>query len=264
MNTAIRLKALTINLRHESLEDGPDNWPLRKHRTARLIRDYAPDLCGTQEGRKPQIEQLENLLPSHALSAGHREWDAMRMYPCLFYRPRRLRLLESGDFWLSETPFEHASKSWESAYPRLATWALFESIQEGVRLYCCVTHLDHMSPQARLGQSGVLIEQLTRTLSPAIPLILMGDFNDRPGSPPHQNLLSARGGFRDAWIEAQGNEAHSDTWHGFTGNGERGRLDWILLRGPVHVLDVQILRNTYEDRYPSDHFPVYADLRIQQ
>ena len=259
----MQLRVLTVNLRHELADDGPDNWLRRKYRTARLILDHSADLLGTQEGRQSQIRDLEQLIPDYVLSEAHRKWDPERMYPCLFYRSGRFRVLKSGDFWLSETPYEHATKSWGSAFPRMATWALLETIPDGVELYACVTHLDHISAEARLGQTGVLIDELGKIAGGTSPVILTGDFNDQPGSGPYLRLTGAKGFFRDVWTDCKRTEEGVDTWHGFTGNGQRGRIDWVLVRGPIDVLNVRILRDTYDGRYPSDHFPVQADLEIK-
>jgi len=259
----MRLSVLTINLRHELADDGPDNWPRRKHRTARLILDHSADLLGTQEGRQPQIRDLEQLIPDYVLSEAHRQWDPERMYPCLFYRSGRFNVLKSGDFWLSKTPHKHATKSWGSAFPRLATWALLQTIPEGIELYACVTHLDHISAEARLGQTGVLIDELDRIAGDKAPIILTGDFNDLPDSGAYLRLTGTEGRFRDVWADCKRPEEGFDTWHGFTGKGQRGRIDWVLVRGSVVVLNIRILRDTYEGRYPSDHFPVQADLEIE-
>ena len=254
------LSVLTVNLRRETSEDGEDNWPFRKHRTARLIEEYHPDLFGTQEGRRPQIRQLQELVPDYSSAEDHRDWDPERMYPCLFYRAGSFRVTGGGDFWLSETPLRHASKSWNSAFPRLATWALLESTEETKRLFCCVTHLDHLSAPARSGQSRTLLDELTKRIPEDTPVLLMGDFNDVPGSAPYVNLTGPQAGFRDAWTESKKSE--KSTWHGFTGIGDRGRIDWILLKGRVQVLDIKIIENTYDERYPSDHFPVFATVRL--
>lgn len=38
----------------------------------------------------------------------------------------QLRLVRSGNFWLSDTPDIPGSNSWHTSFPRLATWGLFE------------------------------------------------------------------------------------------------------------------------------------------
>jgi endonuclease/exonuclease/phosphatase family metal-dependent hydrolase len=42
-----------------------------------------------------------------------------------------------------------------------------------------------------------------------------------------------------------------------------GRIDWILVRGPVEVATAETVLHAVEGRYPSDHYPVVATLRVQ-
>ena len=255
------LGVLTVNLRREDDSDGPNNWPNRKELVARLIRETSPHVFGTQEGRKPQIEGLHTLLEDFVLADRHRDWDPERFYPCIFYRPDALDLLDSGDRWLSETPHVHASKSWGSAFPRLVTWAHFRTTHNPVEFLFACAHLDHMEPRAREGQVRVLAGLLREEKPDSRPIVLVGDFNDVPGSEPYR-LLAAF--LKDAWLETHPSDCDGDTWHGFqgTGQGQRGRLDWILVSHDVEVLESEILHTSYNNVYPSDHFPVRALLRI--
>ncbi|MEW6443039.1 MAG: endonuclease/exonuclease/phosphatase family protein [bacterium] len=252
-----QLCVLTVNLRREDESDGPNNWPHRRALMARLIREAAPVLFGTQEGRRAQIEDLHGMLSEYAISDRHRNWDLQRFYPSIFYRPELLDLLSSGDRWLSETPELHASKSWGSAFPRLATWARFRTREDRRELLFACAHLDHIEPRAREGQARALADLLAAVNPDRVPLILVGDFNDVPGSRPYAILTSA---LRDAWLEKNPSSLDQNTWHGFSGKGEKGRLDWILVSRAVQVLSAHILRTSYADAFPSDHFPVRADL----
>lgn len=255
------LEVLTINLRRESEEDGPNNWPNRKDLVARLITEVLPHVFGTQEGRRPQVESLADALGAYRISDRHRDWDPERFYPCIFYDPDALEVLASGDRWLSETPDVHASKSWGSAFPRLATWAHFRARGNGAEFVFACAHLDHLEPRAREGQAGVLAA-LLEELDPAMKrVVLVGDFNDVPGSAPYRILTRS---LHDAWKVGNRGESEQDTWHGFLGEAGsgRGRLDWILVGRDVGVLSAEILRTSYGGVYPSDHYPVRARLAI--
>ena len=254
-----QLNVLTINLRHEAAEDGHDNWPYRKKRTVRLIQETAPAIFGTQEGRKPQVQDFSSLLQDYTLCDRHRYWDPARFYPSIFFRNDFLQILESGDRWLSETPHIHASKSWGSAFPRLATWAKCRIISDRTSFLFVDVHLDHVGAEARAGQAQALLELLLELDTNPLPVVIVSDFNDVPGSEPYRILTRE---YKDAWKERCSSERETDTWHGFTGKGQRGRLDWILVSRGVSILDVEILRTSYGGSYPSDHFPVRAMLDV--
>jgi endonuclease/exonuclease/phosphatase family metal-dependent hydrolase len=258
-HSAVIMSILTLNLRRESEEDGVNNWPHRRGLVAQLIKDVAPHLFGTQEGRKPQVYSLLNNLEEYGLADEHRSWDPQRFYPSIFFRQDSIKILESGDRWLSDTPEVHASKSWGSAYPRLATWALCRPKGYRTEFFFVCTHMDHISSEARYGQAGALVELLTQKNPSSLPVILVGDFNDVPGSAPYRTLTRC---LKDVWLEGPSHDAGEGTWHGFSGKAQKGRLDWILVSPEVVARDTQIVRTSFEGRYPSDHFPVKALIEV--
>ena len=255
----LELSALTINLRREHENDGENNWPNRKEYAARLIQENGPHLFGTQEGRKPQILSLYERLTGFARADRHRYWDPNRFYPTIFYRFETFELCDSGDQWLSETPEDHASKSWGSAFPRLATWARLRHKRTGGKFIFTDTHFDHISSEARAGQARTLLKLLSDINGDHLPVIIVGDFNDTPDSLPYQILAEQ---YDDAWRRLHRPDEEVSTWHGFSGVGQRGRLDWVLISPEVEVKAVKILRTSYDNVFPSDHFPVLANLRL--
>jgi endonuclease/exonuclease/phosphatase family metal-dependent hydrolase len=104
----------------------------------------------------------------------------------------------------------------------------------------------------------LILSRLTALGWPQIPAVLCGDFNAGPTSREHALLLQA--GFRDTWIDC----GHPDaaTFHGFRGAAAVGedRIDWILSSGALRPLRVTLIRDAQPPRYPSDHYPVMADL----
>jgi len=255
----VELSVMSLNLRKETEEDGENNWPDRIGLVVRLINQVTPHILGTQEGSRPQVYGLLDALEGYGIADLHRKWDPQRFYPCIFYRRELLEILESEDRWLSETPEVHASKSWGSAYPRLATWARCRSRDSGTEFLFACTHMDHVSAGARCGQARVLEHLLEENNRDGLPLILVGDFNDVPGSAPYATLTSS---LQDVWSNTHSHDTGEGTWHGFSGKAQKGRLDWVLTSPDVRSLDAAILRTSYEGRYPSDHFPVKAVVEV--
>ncbi|MCC7406837.1 MAG: hypothetical protein IT442_02120 [Phycisphaeraceae bacterium] len=50
------------------------------------------------------------------------------------------------------------------------------------------------------------------------------------------------------------------TYHAFKGRGWSARIDWIICRGALVPVAAEIDRWQLEGRYPSDHYPVVAEL----
>ena len=75
--------------------------------------------------------------------SGRRGGGADDEHMGVLYRTDALRLVESGDFWLSDTPDVVGSITWGNLYPRMVTWGLFESRDDGRRFYLFNTHFPY-------------------------------------------------------------------------------------------------------------------------
>jgi endonuclease/exonuclease/phosphatase family metal-dependent hydrolase len=106
--------------------------------------------------------------------------------------------------------------------------------------------------------AGLLLELLDRN-HPATPAILTADANSPPGGDVH-NLLLTR--FCDAWETAAERRGPEGTVHGFGRRQDGRRVDWILLRGPWKPLRIEADTRHQGELYPSDHYPVFADVEL--
>lgn len=253
---------MTFNLRFDSARDGANRWARRRSLVLEVVRRYRPDLLGTQEGRWQQLVYLRRHLPEYVLHAPGRVLDDTCQYPTLFVRRECFRIRAGGEFWLSKTPHHHRSKDWDSAFPRMMSHALLETVAGGRLVRTAVTHLDHAGARARYEQARILAAWCARD---SAPLVVLGDFNDAPGSPVHSLLTSTGTGLRDTWelLRKPENEA-SATHHGFRGIPRKCRMDWILVNGAFEVLEAEIIRDHFEERYPSDHYPYLARVRLRE
>jgi len=244
---------LTINLRYETEEDGLNNWPFRKEAVTNLIKTLKPDVFGSQEGWEDQIEEVQGLLPDYKFYVdAPKEWNRKRMYPCVWVKKEKIGVEQVKTIWLSETPHLPYSKSWGSAFPRTLTY-IMANIQDK-RFIFASTHLDHISEIARPRQATVLADHLKDM---SFPIILVGDFNAAPKSYEHEILKRY---FQDAWEIME--KEDTATYHAFTGKDVKGRIDWILITPGIEVKEIEVIKNTFNGRYPSDHFPVFATLKV--
>ncbi len=252
------MQIMTFNLRFDNDDDGDNAWKHRKNIVVETILRRSPSILGTQEGMPRQLSYLQERLSDYIMHAPVRPVDETCQYPTLFYRKDRLRAIETGEFWLSLTPDAHRSKHWDSAFPRMMSYGLFEDLSSGRRFWALVTHLDHMGGVARLEQSRIIVEWM---LGRPEPKILMGDFNDFPGSPVHGLLTGSEGALLDTWQALGMDESEeSMTRHDFRGVPKKYRMDWILVSRSFAVSDAQIVRDHIGGCYPSDHFPYVANL----
>ncbi|KAF1726553.1 endonuclease [Pseudoxanthomonas mexicana] len=252
------LSVMSFNIRLPAESDGVDYWETRKPLAVRMLREQQPDVIGLQELVKAQADYLARELPQYAWFGRGREADGGGEHMGVFYRKDRLKVIESGDFWLSDTPAVPGSITWGHPHPRMVTWALFEQHSDGKRFYLFNTHLPYRDEDeaARLKGARAIARHLA-TLPDDVPVVLTGDFNTTPDSDAHAVLA---GTLQDAWTTAPRVEGIDATFHGFTGKADR-RIDWIFVRG-AQLESITSVTTRWNNRYPSDHFPLVATLRL--
>lgn len=257
------MRVMTFNVRGAYWsQDGENYWPKRAALNLAAIRRAAPDLIGFQELQQGNIDVYEAELAGYQRLLGpHYGNREPYEYPAIYWNPQRLHIHESGGFWLSETPEVH-SGAWDTACIRSATWARF-STPDGASFIHANTHLDHISDQARLEGARLILRQLAERAG-KLPVVITGDFNCDPGSQPYAAFMEQ--GLYDTFQAANEQDtAQPATFHGFRGRARRiepdrsERIDWILARG-LQTERCTIIRDEEPPRYPSDHYPVVADL----
>ena len=84
----------------------------RRDRVASVIRFHKADLVGMREVLRDQIGDLEILLPQYGwIGVGRDDGADGGEFSPIFYRKDRFTVLDSGTFWLSETPEVTGSKA---------------------------------------------------------------------------------------------------------------------------------------------------------
>ncbi len=249
------LRVMTFNVR-VPVDAGMNAWVNRRDLMVQVIRAEHPDVLGTQELTQEQGEYLAAHLPGYAWFGQGREGGSKGEYMGVFYRTDRLEVLRSGDFWLSDTPDVPGSQTWGQPYPRMVTWARFRLRDGGGTFDYFNTHFPYRPEdvRARMLSAEEIMQQIGK-LPAGARVILTGDFNCGPDTPVHLKLTRD---LHDAWVEAATRSGPAKTFHNFTGNPDQ-RIDWILTRG-FQTLAVRTVTTHEGARYPSDHFPVVAEL----
>jgi endonuclease/exonuclease/phosphatase family metal-dependent hydrolase len=217
---------------------------------------------GTQETLRFQTEHILQQLPQYHYVGQSRDADKPDEECGVFFRGDRFHHLEQGHFWLSETPDHPGSKSWDAALPRMATWVKLFDRTARQAVYFVNTHFDHQGVVAR-EHSGRLIHDWLQKLGRDSAVILSGDFNTTEASAPYVTLtapsesLSLVDSFRAVHPHAQEN---TGTYNGFHGIRDGARIDWVLFSSRFRAIEAGIDTTSRANRFPSDHFPVYAVL----
>ena len=186
------VRVMSFNIRYGTAKDGDNHWDHRREFLLETIRGFNPDLLGTQETLKFQRDWLAEQLDGYAvLGVGRNDGVDDGEMMALYYRRGRFELLDSGHFWLSETPDVVGSKSWDSSLPRMVTWVRLQDRRQsdGRPLLFLNTHFDHMGRTAR-EESSRLLRRKAATLGAESSIVVTGDFNAAADSEPYVALFS--------------------------------------------------------------------------
>jgi endonuclease/exonuclease/phosphatase family metal-dependent hydrolase len=255
---------MTYNLRVSVADDAEPPWAVRREAVASMIRFHAPDVVGVQEALRPMLDDLDARLDDYTW-VGHGRGADQNEHCALFYRPPRLTLDRHDTFWLSTTPEVPGSRSWDAAYPRIATWATFTDNRSEQSLVVANTHFDHDSARARR-ESARLLGQRVDALAGSGPLAVIGDLNAPPRTPPYRLLVDPEGpALHDAlYASLLPHHGPVATFNGFDDEVHPGeRIDYVFVRGPLIVQRHGTLTDRWNGHFPSDHCPVVADVTTQ-
>ena len=260
---------MSFNLKRNLLPFGPHAWHRRAGQAARLIREVSPDILGTQELTEGPLGDMERLLPEYQWVGEGRGGGHKGEYTAIFFRKDKFHLMSQQTFWLSPTP-DRPSRDWTTPFPRICTCCELQPLdspEKPIRVYN--THLDHLSYFARVrGLREILRRIAARYAEAPGPVILMGDFNATPTSRTLRRWIAAdltksAGLMRDCYwgILQQGGEI-GRSYHGFRGRVNGAPIDYIFTSRDMVLRQVQLQRERLEEGFPSDHYPVVAQVEL--
>ena len=254
------LTVMSFNIRYGTAKDGENEWARRRTMLFDLIREQDADLIGLQEALDFQIDEIVAAAPGYAtIGVGRDDGRARGEFAALLFRKNRFRVAEAGTFWLSDTPMVTASKTWGNNITRICTWARLID-RDGRGFFVFNVHLDHQSQPSRERSTQLLRERIDARSVATDPVLVTGDFNVGEKNPALATLL---GPLVDTFRAVRPQEKTVGTFTGFKfGNIEGDKIDYILVQPGTEVIHADIVRFTREQRYPSDHFPVIARVRL--
>ena len=253
------LTLISYNIRNSGANDGINRWDNRKHLTVNMICQENPDLICMQEVLNDQLEFLYDELPDYDFIGVGRD-DSVRKgeIMAIFYRNDLYRLLDDGNFWLSETP-EMVSRGWDGVCRRMVTWGHFKNLKSGKTFFCFNTHLDHKGIAAREESIKLIIEKINGFTDGGEPVFLTGDFNATIDNPIFTPLINY---MHQARTDAPVTD-NKYTYNNYgLGNENPSVIDHIFYQNAAPV-SFTTLDGSYGDGYISDHFPVKAIFKIK-
>ena len=261
------LRVMSFNIRNGRANDGDNSWEYRSDFAADVIRDAKLDVIGLQEAFRFQLDDLRKQLPEFEEVGEGRDGGQRGEYSAILYRNSRFTALDSGTFWLSDTP-EVKSRSWGNRYLRICTWVRLKDKRKKNSFYIFNTHFDHQSQNARLRSSQLIAERINNRKHKN-PFVVTGDFNADENNPVilylkrnSKNLPESPIVLVDTFRQLHPNEKSVGTGGGFEGRADGNKIDYVFVQPETKVVTASIIRANRDGRYPSDHSPVMAEIQL--
>ncbi|MBO5360388.1 MAG: endonuclease/exonuclease/phosphatase family protein [Clostridia bacterium] len=221
------------------------------------IADYLPDSVGLQECEGTWYMTLSAHLKDRYDIVGVGRLTGIKCIgeaTAIMYRKDKYNLIDSGTFWLSETP-DKVSIGWDAQHHRTCTWVILENKATGERYVHLNTHLDHKGELARTNGLALVLEKAE---SFDLPVVVTGDFNFKKTEQLYTQLIS--GNLTDTQDAAE-KTMSGKTYHAYDGGEDGEPIDFICVNEKItSVKEYRIVRDIYGGTYLSDHYPIFADI----
>ena len=256
------IRVSSYNLRMDTPRDSLNSWSNRKENVKALIRYHDFDIVGTQEGFIHQLQDICGLPEYTYFGAGRDDGKDAGEHSAIIYKKDRFDVLESGNFWLSETP-DKPGLGWDATCcNRICSWVKFKDRSTRKEFYFFNVHFDHQGVIARK-ESGKLMVAKIKEITKGAPVICTGDFNSTPDT---EQIASMEGLLQDSYkVTRQPPYGPVGTFNAFKFDAPmKVRIDYIFVSKNFEVSKYAVLTDAKDQRYPSDHQPVVADISFTE
>lgn len=292
----------TYNIRYKNWNDSVqgDQWPKRCQVICDQVNFMAPVIFGTQEVLYTQLQDMLKALDGYDyIGIGRDDGKRGGEHEAIFYKKDKLKLLDHGDFWLSETP-DKPGLGWDAACIRICTWGKFSMRypemprrrglfgrgpkQKELTFFFFNLHMDHVGVVARR-EAAKLVVAKVKEIAKGAPVFITGDFNVDQNNEIY-TIFTKSGVLKDSYDAARIRFAENGTFNAFkTEYYTTSRIDHVFVSPGMEVESYGVLTNsywtpdptddtlkafdapqeisfdTYIRRNPSDHYPVFVKVR---
>lgn len=280
----------SYNIRYKNWNDSVNGnvWAKRCQVICDQVNFMNPLIFGTQEVLYGQLQDLQQGLDGYDyIGIGRDDGERGGEHEAIFYKKDQLTLLDSGNFWLSETP-EKPGLGWDAACIRICTWGKFQvnakKKKDRTTFYFFNLHMDHVGVVARREAAKLVVARIQEIANDA-RVILTGDFNVDQTNEIY-NIFTDSGLLKDSYETARIRFAENGTFNAFkTEYFTTSRIDHVFVSPAITVEAYGVLTNSYwtknqisdealkasdapqeiwfsntTRRNPSDHYPVFVKI----
>lgn len=277
----------SYNIRYQNNQDTKDGngWQQRMPVLCAQILFEHPDIFGAQEVLEPQRQDMLRQLGDYdCIGLGRDDGIHGGEHANIFFDKNKIKLLDHGDFWLSETP-ERPGLGWDAACVRICTWGYFKDRKTKLKFYYFNLHMDHVGIVARREAARLVVDRI-RTITKGKPVVLTGDFNVDQNNEIY-TIFTHSGLLDDSYEKAQMRFAENGTFNSYDPDLKTtSRIDHVFVSPGFTVERYGVFTNgywvpceqsdetskapnapqeisfsKYQKRLPSDHYPVFVHLK---
>ena len=251
------LRIMSFNIRCTNV--GRDTWEDRIGIVTETMLKSQSDSIGVQEATPEWMATLKETLTGYDyVGVARDDGKNQGEYSAVFYLKEKYNLVDSGNFWLSETP-EKPSLGWDAACIRICTWAVLENKETKERYVHVNSHFDHEGVKAREESVKMILEHIEKYKD--LPVVFTADMNVVEGS---DNYVEFTKVLHDTKYLASDTMDYL-TYHDTKPSKFEGEvIDYVMVNDNFNALTYKVVTAGVDERYVSDHFPVYADLEIKK
>lgn len=230
----------------------------------RQILEIMPDSLGIQEATPAWMQALDEALDLYAWVGLDRDNGGSPLSggeSCpIFYLKAKYDLEDNGSFWLSETP-DVPSYGPGAACRRICTWVRLRDRRTGACFVHVNTHFDHVSEEARVAGAEV-VSRFLEAQFPEDPVVFTADMNTTEKGEAYATLTQHLTDTRFA----AGDCVAYGTFHAGKDPAENAEyyIDYVLCSQDFQVKAYRTVTAGIDNRFVSDHFPIYADLKTAE
>ena len=251
---------ISYNIRYDNNWDVENSWKMRRSKISQILIQYSPSIIGIQEGLLNQVQYIDSSLINYDyVGVGRDDGIEKGEFCAIYFDTTRYVLLTNSTFWLSETP-DTISIGWDAALERICTYGLFKNRITKEEFLVFNTHFDHIGVIAREKSSELILKRIKIINRQSLPVILMGDFNSLPNSPPVKEIKTELSdGLQISMEKLQGPRG---TFNGFNeGLPIEKRIDYIFTNNLKVLSYAHINDRLNNNRHISDHLPVMIKIQ---
>lgn len=258
------MRVSTFNIHYVSARQRKLAWDNRKEAVTEAIRELDADIIAFQEmetfaggsfnTENKQLDWVLQHFPEYRAGA----YGDAAVYPNtqpILYKHERFTEKDQGFFFFSDTPDIIYSRTFNGSWPAFCSWTLLTDNKTGEEVYIYNVHFEYKSFSNRAKSALLVKERIKPVVDSNQAVILIGDINAPSFSPTAGKLKG---------IPLNLAKPPGATFHFNRGLNLIPAIDHIFYSDNITLIGkTHRLRKKYNGVYPTDHYPVTAELLVQ-